>query len=219
MKSSTLLLSTNPIRLFSIIIIWMFHLSAIIGTMLGHLDWFIVKTPLNLMILSVLLGINFPLNSIKKLLVSFLFFSFGIAIEWVGVHYDFVFGSYSYAQNLGTKIDGVPLLIGINWAMLILICGAISDKLANSFVVKIILGAAFMVLLDFFIEVPAPQLGFWVFEGGTAPLRNYLAWFLISAALLSVYHKQKIKGDFIFSCHLYAAQLVFFAFFYVRNSL
>ncbi|MCG3005297.1 carotenoid biosynthesis protein, partial [Escherichia coli] len=42
-----------------------------------------------------------------------------IVIESLGVHYDFLFGSYDYEKDFGTKILGVPLTIGSAWLMVI----------------------------------------------------------------------------------------------------
>ena len=133
----------------SIGLVWLFHISGIIGITLGFHDWFITKTPLNLFISFALLMWNYPINSIKKWSAVLLFFTAGMIAEWVGVHYDFLFGAYYYGNNLGLKLDGVPLLIGINWALLTLITGSIAHQLASKPFVRVILGAFLMVLLDF----------------------------------------------------------------------
>ena len=211
-QSSTLLL---PI---SIGILWLFHLSGMIGISLGYEDWFVKKTPLNLTIAFVLLILNYPIDR-KKIVYTSLFFFVGMLVEWIGVHYHFLFGSYSYGSSLGAKLDGVPFLIGINWAVLVLITGTISSRLTNHFWWKIILGSALMVLLDFFMEVPAPIFDFWTFENGLAPLRNYIAWFGIAAILHFLFQKNNMEGHLTFSIHLYLSQFVFFLYFYGRYTL
>ncbi|MBK7882949.1 MAG: carotenoid biosynthesis protein [Chitinophagaceae bacterium] len=57
---------------------------------------------------------------------TFLFYSFllicvciGIAVEIIGVKTGFLFGNYSYGIVLGPKIQSVPILIGINWFIII----------------------------------------------------------------------------------------------------
>lgn len=198
----------------SIVIIWLFQVSAIIGISLGHHDWFISKTPLNLIITAVLLTIHFPIDSFKKIIVALGIFTFSFLIEWIGVHFGFLFGVYEYGKNLGQKIDGVPLLIGVNWAVLILCTAAMADRWVKPVMLKVLLGALLMVFMDFFIEASAPPFDFWIWASGTAPLRNYIAWFIVSALLHTFYHRTKMKGDFTFSWHLYAAQLLFFIYFY-----
>jgi uncharacterized membrane protein len=204
----------SNLKSLSIFIIWLFQLSAIIGISMGHYDWFISKTPLNLVITAVLLVINFPIDNPKKIVVASIFFTFSLLIEWIGVHFGFLFGVYEYGKNLGLKIDGVPLLIGVNWAVLILCTAAIADKWVKPILLKVLLGASLMVFIDFFIETSAPPFDFWIWTSGAAPFRNYIAWFIVSALLHTFYHRTKMKGDFTFSCHLYAAQLLFFIYFY-----
>lgn len=207
------------IRSYSIFLIWLFPISAIIGISLGHYDWFISKTPLNLIIVLLLLIINFPINTTSKIATTLIFIITSLVVEWVGVQFGFLFGVYEYGQNLGLKLDGVPLLIGVNWAILILVTGAIADKFAKSTILKILLGASLMLLIDIFIEKSAPPFDFWAFAIGHAPIRNYVAWFSVSIVLHYVYRLLNTKGDFTFSCHLYAAQLLFFIYFYGYHSL
>ncbi|NNK52972.1 MAG: hypothetical protein HKO97_00280, partial [Flavobacteriaceae bacterium] len=41
-------------------VIWIFHISALIGISLGFEAWFVAKTPVNLIISSILLFLVFP---------------------------------------------------------------------------------------------------------------------------------------------------------------
>ncbi|MFM9840947.1 MAG: carotenoid biosynthesis protein [Cyclobacteriaceae bacterium] len=214
MSTLDIVKKNSNLKSLFIFIIWIFQLSAIIGISLGHYDWFISKTPLNLIITAVLLTIHFPIDNFKKVVVALVIFTSSLLIEWIGVHFGFLFGVYEYGRNLGLKIDGVPLLIGINWAVLILSTAAIADKLVGNSFLKITVGALLMVFMDFFIETSAPPFDFWIWASGAAPLRNYISWFIVSVLLHTFYHRTKMKGDFTFSCHLYAAQLLFFIYFY-----
>jgi uncharacterized membrane protein len=218
MKVISLLEDRINIKSLSIFVIWLFQLTAIIGISLGHYHWFISKTPLNLAITALLLVVNFPIDTYKKMAVVAFVVVSSLWIEWVGVHFGFLFGVYQYGQNLGPKIDGVPLLIGINWALLLLSTAVIADRFVKPLYAKVIVGALLMVFIDFFIETSAPPFDFWIWELGAAPLRNYVAWFIVSAFLHFVYQQTKMKGDFAFSCHLYAAQLIFFVYFYVFHT-
>lgn len=214
MIAQYILKQNSNVRLFSIFTIWLFQVSAIIGISIGHYDWFISKTWLNLIIIAVLLVVNFPIDNYKKTSIILVIFAFSLLVEWIGVHFGFLFGVYEYGKNLGLKIDGVPILIGVNWTVLILCTAAIVDKWVKSIVPKVFLGAFLMVFIDFFIETSAPPFDFWIWASGAAPLRNYVAWFVVSLILHYLYHRTKMKGDFSFSFHLYAAQLLFFIYFY-----
>ena len=130
--------------------------------------------------------------------------------EGLGVNYGLIFGSYSYGDALGWKIWGVPWLIGVNWAILVICTAAIADHLQEQLWMKILLGVGLMLLLDAVIEPIAPILDFWTFEGGTAPSQNYLGWFLVALPLHVFYHLFKVKLEGTFTHHLYLLQVLFF---------
>jgi len=142
-------------------------------------------------------------------------FLVGFLAEYLGVNYGLLFGEYMYGENLGFKIKGVSLLIGINWAMLVLITGAIANVFKIPIFFKIIIGAGLMVLLDFPLEVVAPIFDYWTFSDNVAPTQNYVAWFVIAAFLHSLFQFFKIKGNVPFSVHLYICQLLFFSYFFM----
>lgn len=144
-----------------------------------------------------------------------LFFVIGMVVEWMGVSFGFIFGEYVYGSNLGVKIDGVPILIGLNWAVLSLCTAAISSKMVRQTWARVLLGAGMMVFLDFFIEDVTMLLDYWIWEEGMAPLRNYFSWFLLAALFQFIYQKLRIKGDSDFSAHVYFAQLSFFVFLFL----
>lgn len=212
MKTMLNLLKNRYIDL-SIFVIWLFHISAIIGISLGYQNWFVSKTPLNLLIQFALLILCFAINRPKKWLVFGVCFFTGILVEAIGVQHSFVFGSYYYGENLGLKIWNVPLLIGINWAILVFTTAVISNKITNNFFIKTVLGATLMVSLDVFMEVVAPTFDFWHFTNGHPPLRNFVTWFLVAFILHAIFQYFKLKGNFKFALHLYVAQLVFFTYF------
>lgn len=205
--------SINRVNI-AIFIIWLFHLSAIIGVSIGYEDWFVSKTPINLSLIFLLLLWSFPNKSIKFGIAIGAFFLGGMLFEWLGVHYGLFFGSYEYGNNLGPKFSGIPWFIGINWAVLTIVSAGIASSLLKNKVSRILLGAGLMVFLDLFLEQSAPIFDFWLFEDGIVPLKNYIAWFGISLLFHFIYQNLKIKGDAKFSFHLYLAQLVFFVYFY-----
>ncbi len=196
-----------------IFIIWLFHLSGILGIYFGDSQWFIDKSPLNLFISLLLFLWLFPIRRFKAFFLLFLFCGIGLFAEWLGVHYGLLFGTYEYGENLGVKLDGVPYLIGFYWALLTFITSAISEKTGLPGWTQPLLGAGLMVLLDIFMEKSAPAFGFWQFDG-EVPLDNYLAWFGIGLLLQLILYFSKVKGNFKISLHLYLAQLLFFLFFY-----
>ena len=196
----------------AIFLIWLFHVSGMVGIALGHKEWFIEKTSLNLLACTALFIWIFPLNSIKKWVVFGLFFLVGMFVEWLGANYSLLFGSYDYGNNLGMKIDGVPLFIGINWALLTFITGKLSTEVHKNIWIQSVIGASLMVFLDFLMEQSAPSFDFWSF-GDTVPLENYITWFVVAFIFHLIYQKAAINWNFKLSLHLFLAQTVFFGFF------
>ena len=180
-------------------------------------DWFLEKTPINLLACFFLLIIAWPLKTLKNALIVFVFFAAGVLVEWLGVHYGFPFGEYYYGNSFGVKLDDTPLLIGVNWSMLVLITGGISFQFAESKFLRVLTGASLMVFLDLFIEPNADQLDFWYWKGGYIPFTNYVGWFATAALLHWLFQETIKKLNFLFSVNLYIAQLTFFISLYVRS--
>jgi putative membrane protein len=123
-------------------------------------------TPYTLLLTCFVFLIHSPLAD-KKFLVAFFSIAFlGFIIEVIGVKTGLIFGKYSYGNGLGYKLLNVPMVISINWAMLI--CAGIivvSSIFANKITVLIV-AALLVTLIDLVIEQVAPKLDFWEFEGG-----------------------------------------------------
>lgn len=195
-----------------IFLLWLLHLSGLIGITAGAGDWFIPKTPLNLVFTSLVFFWVFPLDSTRKITYTVFVFILGMAAEWVGVHTGYLFGEYSYGANLGPKLDGIPYLIGINWAILSLASGSLSELWNVPKPARITIGALLMVGLDFFIESVAPIMDLWTFQGGAPPLWNYICWFVLALLFQWVYQRNHISGNRTISLHLFLVQLVFFIY-------
>ncbi len=203
----------------SIFLIWLVHISAMIGISLGYTEWFVSKTPFNLLLIFLLVAINFPLNRFRWWGIFLLCFATGYAAEWLGVHRGLIFGEYTYGANLGVKLDEIPVMIAINWAVLVLVTGSIASRLFAGFWARVAGGAGLMLLLDLFMEPVAPVFDFWEFSGGQAPLQNYAGWFVVAALLHIPYQKLGFEGDDKFSLHVYGAQLIFFVYFFLQYGL
>lgn len=199
-------LINNKFRL-SVLTIWLFHVSAIIGGAIGHKNWFISLSPLNLMICAFIVLINVSSRVGLAMLIPFFI---GMVAEIVGVNTQLLFGNYAYGDQLGLKIFGVPLLIGVNWALLIYATWSITSYLMPKSNLGFIAGALLMVLLDFLMEPLAPRFDYWQFEGGHVPLENYIDWFLVGMIAQFVFHKAARRSLNSMGIHLYLAFFVFF---------
>ena len=195
----------------SIIIIWLFHLSGLIGLLYIDKNLFASLTPLNLFISTTLLFVNQTNATKMKFFIVFAIFFVGMIAEILGVQYGLIFGNYQYGNNLGLKLLGVPILIGFNWVVLTVICGSISSKIfKKSKVLSIILGITLMLLIDITLEPIAPVLDYWEFSGSKAPLQNYIGWGITSLITQTLYQYFYKTKEFIFSINLFIAQFLFF---------
>jgi len=186
----------------SIFLIWLFHISGIVGIIYSDASWFVSATPINLLLSFILLLANTRLN--KRLVFLLLScFTTGMAAEILGVRYGFIFGEYAYGAVLGVKLMEVPLLIGINWCILVFITGNIAQFFSDSFWIKTFVGVALMLALDLVIEPVAPVLDFWIFTDGLASFHNYLGWGLVALPLQMTFHKWKITIEGFYPFHLY----------------
>ena len=131
----------------SIATIWIFHISGLIGIIYSNSSWFIKATPLNLALSFLLVLINTKISR-KTVFLFILCFTVGMLAEIIGVNKGLIFGEYSYGNALGIKVFGVPILIGINWCILVFITGFISDKFFQNIWQKILLGIFFMKKLN-----------------------------------------------------------------------
>jgi len=199
---------------FGIFEVWLFHVSGIIGMSLGYADWFLPKTIINLSVALLFLILCYPILNAKSIKVAAFVFMTGMTVEWIGVHNDWLFGSYYYGENLGPKIYDVPFIIGANWLTLTFITSGMVKKQLGSKWLEIIVASLLMIFIDFFIEVSAPPFDFWIWTEGEAPLRNFIAWFSIALVLHFVVRKADIKWNSTLSWNIYLAQLIFFMYFY-----
>lgn len=204
----------------SVFAIWLVTLTGMLGIWLGAGDWFLPKTPFNLLLGLVLLYWNFPMrNGLRSLSVWSLVYVIGMGVEVVGVNTSLLFGTYQYGENLGPKLFGVPLLIGINWVVLTFLTATICHRFIKHKWLAPVCGAVLMVALDFFIEPVAPVFDFWHWDGDRAPLRNFVDWFVVSFIMQVLAQKDLPAEKSLFPMHHFASQAVFFAFFYAVYQL
>ena len=194
----------------SIFIIWLFNISGILGILSSYSSCFLGYTFLNLLIYVVLITWNIE-HIFKKFLVAFSIpFFIGFLTEYLGVNYGLLFGTYSYGDNLGFKIWGVPLMICVNWALLTFITADLSRIIHENIIVRSFLGGLLMMILDVIMEVSAPRFDYWQFENNTIPLKNYIAWFIIGSVAHFFYNQITLKTNMKLSIHIFVAITFFF---------
>src|SRR6478609_3641217 len=94
---------------FSAAVLIIFHLVGIWGLVFsGNPIYYQQLTPLNLLLTNLLLFLN---------------------------HKGLLFGEYAYGAGLGLKLWNVPLLIGLNWVMLVYCAGAVARNWFKNYLV------------------------------------------------------------------------------------
>ena len=196
----------------SIFIIWLVHISGLLGMVFYDLDFFAGYTSINLFLMSIILFANIKLNNMNQIFSLLLIFLIGMFSEFIGVNYGLIFGEYIYGNNLGFKLFGVPFLIGLNWVLLTVICANIASILIknNSIIQMIFLGTILMLLMDFVMEPIAPKLDLWKFKNLVVPTSNYIGWLIISILTQTIYNIQFKEKEVKLSFNLYTAIFIFF---------
>jgi len=198
--------------------ILIFFLSiGLIGFFTPYSEWFKSLSFQNLLLTFLLVTISFRSILKKYTLTLILIFSLGYLCEVIGVNKGWIFGNYTYSENLGLSVLNVPIIIGINWAILTMGAWQIIKYIKVNKYLQIILGASLMVLFDFIMEPVAVELNFWSWENGIIPLYNYISWFGIS--IITMYfcftflntNKGIVKQVFV-------AQLIFFLILNIKYS-
>lgn len=200
---------------FSIFVIWIFTISGIFGVLSDFQDWFLALTPLSLLLSFLMIIWHTKTYNLKLILALSIPFLLGFITEVLGVNYGLIFGSYTYGENLGIKLFGVPLMICINWALLTMASADISKLLTKNLILSSLIGAALMTGLDLILEVSAPRFDFWEFENGNVPLQNYIGWFATAFVAHLGYQSFKIETNKTISIHVLLSIIVFFAAFLI----
>jgi bisanhydrobacterioruberin hydratase len=155
-----------------------------VGILSAHSERFIPLTFANLMLTALLLLANAEGFGRRAALAFLLCMVAGFCAEVVGVKTGVIFGVYHYTDRMGPRLIDVPLVIGLNWAILLHAVQAWLGRWLRSRTLMASAGATLMTAFDWVMEPVAIRLRFWAWDGDTVPLRNYLAWWGLSFVLL-----------------------------------
>ena len=107
-------------------------------------------------------------------------------VETIGTLWGWPFGPYHYTDDFGPRIAGVlPVVIPLSWFVLITNAGRLVRALGDlPATVRAFLTGLVVTVLDWVMEPFAVRIKhYWVWDGGTIPLQNYLAWFILASIL------------------------------------
>lgn len=140
----------------------------------------IALTPFTLLFTMIILLVNHIGWSMRFVGTLFLIIILGFTVELIGVLTGFPFGFYYYSDVLGLKWYDTPLIMGINWGMLIYAGTLLFHPMKIYNWLKPILTGISLVILDIFIEPFAIKWNLWQWNETVPPIQNYLSWTIIA---------------------------------------
>lgn len=191
-------------------ILVLFYAVGIIGMQTSYRNFFLQLTPYHLLLSFVVFALSAKKQ--RNLAIDMILIA-GCAylIEWIGVHKGWLFGNYGYGSNLGPKADGIPLVIALNWVMLVFGAASLVKRISLPQSIQIILGALLMTGLDFLMEPVAVKSGYWSWASGEIPWFNYSCWFVFSGLFqMWIYRRKSVQVNKVWSV-LFILMAAFFA--------
>ena len=201
MNKSTLLIA----------ILVIFYTVGIVGLLLpAYHDYFLSLSFFNLMLSFGIVLIARKSKISLFLLFMFVCIAYGFIAELIGTKTGLLFGDYSYGASLGYKMYGVPLVIGVNWALLIVSSASLVSTIKTTLFVRSVLAALLMTFLDVLIEPVAIKSDFWHWTNGSIPLYNYISWFFVALPIIYAYFKLNLaETNKVFNA-LFILMILFF---------
>ena len=195
-----------------ILLILIFHFVGMLGLSFSQTkDYFLFLTPFHLLFTSILIFLSKSYS--RKFFLSVFLISFiGFFIEVLGVYTGLLFGEYDYGNKLGLEILNVPLVIALNWFILVYASrGSVNYFIKNKYL-QILFSSIIMVFLDILIEPVAIELGWWSWDISLVPLRNYLMWFVVSVIMQVIISNNNHDISKSISISLLLSQISFFIY-------
>jgi uncharacterized membrane protein len=117
----------------------------------------------------------------------------GLAAEAAGVATGVPFGSYAYADSLGPKVIGVPLVVPLAWVMLAYPCLLLGRWLGGDRLRVAVLGGLALASWDLFLDPQMVAEGHWTWRFPEpalpgvpgVPLTNYAGWVVVSVVIVA----------------------------------
>ena len=204
---------------YSVYFLILFYFVGINGFLLPAThSLFSTLTPFALLLSAAFLAVfHKPRYNLKLLTIFILIFVLSFFAEMIGVQTGLLFGQYTYGNGLGPKIWGTPVIIGLNWLMLVYCTRIIAGYIFNPPALIILFAALLMVAYDVILEKAAPLLNMWSWENGVVPLQNYVAWFAFALIFQMLLSRSRIRISNKLALPVFVIQALFFiilVFFY-----
>lgn len=192
--------------------ILVFYAVGIVGFLLPFTKNIFTKLTPVALILSTILLVYFNMGKLnKKTIVYFVFvFIASFFIEVVGVKTGDLFGNYFYGNGLGVMIFKTPVLIGLNWVLMIYMSSAIFGNKSKSVVTQVIFTSLLMLSYDVVLEPAASKMNMWFWQGDKIPMQNFLMWGLVAVVFQLIKFMLKIEIKNKMALPLFVTQVFFF---------
>jgi len=155
----------------------------------------------------------FTYNTTPYLRLWFIsFFVFTFLIESLGVKTGIIFGAYFYGDTLHPQLFNVPLIIGINWVILMMATYSIATYFFKSTLPVLLFSPLLIVAFDWVLEPVAIELDYWYWLNVDVPIQNYITWFVISLIGTSFLWLKKVDLNIKILRVFFIAQFAFFFF-------
>jgi len=171
---------------------------------------YVQLTPYTLLLSALVLFVFHNDWSYRFIIAIMIIAAGGFFVEVLGVQTGSIFGTYAYGPVLGPQLWEVPLIIAVNWLMLIYISYIIAAKILKKTLPKLLVAAFLMVFMDVFMEPVAIILDMWNWYGTKPPIQNYVAWLVIAFLFAGLLHIARIKTDNPVASYLYVFLIIFF---------
>jgi len=131
-------------------------------------------------------------------------------IEALGVASGNIFGQYWYEDTMKVQLLEVPVVIALNWVVLVLATNEIANKITSSKWLGALICGLLLAGYDYFIEPVAIKLDYWQWEMVDVPFQNYIAWATIAFLLALSLNYLKIRTSSNLLIVYIVSQFVFF---------
>lgn len=180
------------ISLISLIIYYLVGITLL--TTSGNKEKIISLTPFTLFFTTLILLFN-HINWSKNIVAMLTLITVsGFVVELIGTTTGIPFGLYSYSDVLGLKLFGIPLIMGVNWGMLVYAGTLFFHPMKIHIWLKPILTGVLLVFLDIFIEPFAIRWNLWQWHETVPPVQNYISWAIIAMCFSWLLNKSLTKS-------------------------
>lgn len=201
----------NKINICSFLVV-LFHSVGLAGFLIPEFEQLFIRlVPFHLLLMLFLLVVTADDKSTSLKIFALLVYVLGFLIELIGVNTGLIFGGYTYGSALGIKLWATPLMIGVNWMILVYSAGIFLEKFKiGSNILFSICGALILTTIDFLIEPVAVRFDYWSWDHGVIPVQNYIGWYLFSFMLFMLFRKMNFRKENSVAIVLLIVQTIFF---------